>query len=53
MSELALHVMRLMNDPAYGRCLEADFRRAKLVAGAARLIAGEYEFDETPALPGA
>lgn len=53
MSTLALHVKRLMTDSSYGRCLEADLRRACLVACSARLIAGEYVLDEAPALPAA
>ena len=53
MSNLALHVKRLANDASYGRGLEPEVRRECLVACAARLIAGEYELDEQPALPGA
>ena len=53
MSALALHVKRLMSDSSYGRCLEADFRHECLVACAARLIAGEYVFDEEPVFPAA
>ncbi|MDN7812125.1 hypothetical protein [Burkholderia gladioli] len=53
MSDLALHVKRLMNDPSYGRCLAPDFRRECLAACASRLISGEYVLDEAPALPGA
>ncbi|WP_167232436.1 hypothetical protein [Burkholderia sp. Ap-962] len=53
MSDLALHVKRLMNDPSYGRCLAPDFRRECLGACAGRLIAGEYALGEAPPLPGA
>ncbi|WP_241300544.1 hypothetical protein [Burkholderia stabilis] len=53
MSDLALHVKSLMDDPSYGRALEADLRRECLVVCSARLIAGEYVLDETPTLPGA
>ncbi|ARK80991.1 hypothetical protein BOC40_11710 [Burkholderia pseudomallei] len=53
MSNLALHVKSLIDDPSYGRALEADFRRECLVVCSARLIAGEYVLDEKPALPGA
>ncbi|HEM8998855.1 TPA: hypothetical protein U2T46_000890 [Burkholderia cenocepacia] len=53
MSNLAMHVNRLANDSSYGRCLEPEVRRGCLIACAARLIAGEYELDATPALPAA
>ncbi|WP_241300808.1 hypothetical protein [Burkholderia cenocepacia] len=53
MSNLALHVRSLMDDPSYGRALEADLRRECLVVCSARLIAGEYVLGEKPDLPAA